>query len=94
MAVSNSGMTGDLPDGVVDKIHFYGVLETPRDLIKFWCGGYAIKGNLITIYDVIVDTAVTRKSALLRAGQLYYERIEFIGYMAVFTPFKPYKLRE
>ena len=81
----------NIPENIADKIHFYGVIETPSDLITFYCGSYEIKGNTITITDLLLDTSATRKSYISRIGGVFFEKMEFINYMTMFFPYIPYK---
>ena len=85
--------TLEIPDNIADKIHYYGVIETPSDLIGFYCGAYEIKENTITAIDLLLDTSVTRKNYITRVGKIFFEKVEFINYMAMFFPYVPYKNR-
>lgn len=84
----------DFPVEFVDKVKFYGELETPRDVIRFWCSGYKIDGSRIVIFDMLIDSSATRQSALIQKDVLYYDKVDIIGYMAMLFPYVPYKLRK
>ena len=81
----------EIPEGIADKIHYYGVIETPSDVIGFYCGGYEIKDNLITVRDMLLDTSVTHKSYIMTLGKIFFDKMEFINYMGMFFPYVPYK---
>lgn len=83
----------DVPEDIADKVHFYGIIETPNDMVKFYCDSYSISGNIISIKGMLLDSAVTRKAPFLVRDQIYYSELVIIGYMAVFTPYIPYRLR-
>jgi hypothetical protein len=83
-----------VPKDIAERTHFYGVIETPNDIVKFYCNYYTVNNSVVTIYDFLVDNTATNKAPFLQKGQLFYNKIEIIGYMAVFTPYTPYKYRE
>lgn len=84
----------NIPNNVSDKIHYYGIIETPSDLIGFYCGEYTITKNSIKIIDFLLDTSATKKSYITRIGGIFFEKVEFINYMAMFFPYVPYKYRD
>ena len=86
--------TMEIPKDISEKIHFYGVVETPSDLITFFCGSYQITGNVITVNDLLLDASSTKKSYIMKIGKIFFEKVEFISYMAMFFPYVPYKYRE
>lgn len=83
--------TNPFPKDIADKIHFYGVIETPSDIVKFFCNYYTINNTIITITDFLVDHTAKNTAPFLQKDKLFYEKVEIIGYMAAFTPYTAYK---
>ena len=83
-----------IPDNIADKIHYYGTIETPSDLIGFYCGSYEIKGSIIKVKDLLIDTSVTKRSYITRIGGIFFKKMAFVNYMAMFFPYIPYKYRK
>lgn len=83
-----------IPKDISEKIQYYGILETPRDTIRFWCSDYKVEGNVITVLDMLLDTSRTHKGSILEARRTYYSKVSVINYMATFFPYVPYKFRE
>jgi hypothetical protein len=79
----------NLPPDLGQKIHFQGTIETPNDFVRFFCGSYIMHDSIITIYDFLLDASSTHKAPFLQKGVMYHEKMEIIGYMAVFTPYTP-----
>ena len=76
------------PQNIADRLHYYGVIETPSDTVKFWCSAYFVNGTHLSITDFLLDQTQTRKANFLQKGVLYYTKMDIIGYMACFTPWE------
>jgi hypothetical protein len=78
----------ETPKNIADIVKFYGVIETPSDTVSFWCSSYFVNGTHLSISNFLLDTSKTRHATFLQKGVIYYEKVDIIGYMAVFTPFE------
>jgi len=76
-----------IPQDIGTRLHFYGCIETPNDIVKFFCNYYTVNNSVITIYDFLIDQSATNKAPFLQKNVVFYEKVEIIGYMAAFTPY-------
>lgn len=85
----------NVPRDYVEMMHYYGVFETHIGPISFWCNNYVIRGNLITIHNVMLDVSRAHTQDFKKLfDDIYYDKIELFSSHVIFFPFVPYKYRK